>query len=96
MYALLLSPKAVDFENMSTIVFSIEKNLNLYIILISSSILFLCVFLACILTMVTEQHRRSSAVAKAHKAKNKGLLPAFLLDPDEDIDIDKFIEKLII
>ena len=35
-------------------------------------------------------------MAKAHKAKNKGLLPAFLLDPDEEIDIDQFIEKLII
>jgi hypothetical protein len=78
----------VDFENLTAFTYSMKKNPNLYIILASTSISFLLVIAACVLTMVTEKHRRSAAMAKAHKAKNKGLLPGFLLDPDEEIDID--------
>ena len=73
-----------------------EKNAGLFIILSSALGLSLLISLVSFLTILQEKRRQAGLLAKDQGQKQGSLIPDDVLDPKSGVDLDQYIEKLIL
>ena len=81
---------------MSPFLFYLEKNAGLFIILSSALGLSLLISLVSFLTILQEKRRQAGLLAKDQGQKQGSLIPDDVLDPKSGVDLDQYIEKLIL
>jgi hypothetical protein len=74
----------------------LEKNAGLFIILSSALGLSLLISLVSFLTILQEKRRQAGLLAKDQGQKQGSLIPDDVLDPKSGVDLDQYIEKLIL
>lgn len=94
-YALILNPKAPVSSQFSQLEFLFWNNQVVCFTIFGTAGLFVLILLVCLMCMQCERKRQAAVIQNAKQSQQGSILPDFIVDPNSEIDKDRFIEKLI-